>query len=418
MRHEALSHGPSPRPVVVFSDDWGRHPSSCQHIVRRMVEERVVIWVNTIGTRLPRLTADDMRRAASKVRRWIGGAEARTDDMRGPIVIDPVMWPSFRGRWQRKLNAALIGRSVTAAIERHCPRAPVVVTTVPITADLIGRVPAERWVYYMVDDLSAWPGLDERTLRTMDDQQLSKVDAAAVVSEALYERARQAGHRPRMITHGVDLERWASLNLSPRPTGDDHPALRAIAESPKPVAMYWGLIDSRIDWEAMRRLASIWPGRIVLLGPVTEQVRRMPPVKAVTMPGAVPRQLLPDAARMADVLIMPYGHSPVTHAMQPLKLMEYLATDKPVVCIDIPAANAWRECCDVTDAAHFAQRVVDRWRNGTTAHQLAMRWRRLSGESWQAKAAILAEMIDDTTRPEPRAMHLPHPLQTVPSRAA
>ena len=25
---------------LVFSDDWGRHPSSCQHLVRRLLNER------------------------------------------------------------------------------------------------------------------------------------------------------------------------------------------------------------------------------------------------------------------------------------------------------------------------------------------------------------------------------------------
>src|SRR5262245_8337679 len=41
-------------PLLVFSDDWGRHPSSCQHLIRRLRQDFPVLWVNTIGTRQPK----------------------------------------------------------------------------------------------------------------------------------------------------------------------------------------------------------------------------------------------------------------------------------------------------------------------------------------------------------------------------
>ena len=37
--------------LLVFSDDWGRHPSSCQHLVRNLLDRYPVVSVNTIGTR-------------------------------------------------------------------------------------------------------------------------------------------------------------------------------------------------------------------------------------------------------------------------------------------------------------------------------------------------------------------------------
>ena len=35
---------------LVFADDWGRHPSSCQHLIRQLLARYPVLWVNTIGT--------------------------------------------------------------------------------------------------------------------------------------------------------------------------------------------------------------------------------------------------------------------------------------------------------------------------------------------------------------------------------
>ena len=46
---------------------------------------------------------------------------------------------------------------------------------------------------------------------------------------------------------------------------------------------------------------------------------------------------------------MPYADLPVTRAMQPLKLKEYLATGRPVVVRDLPATRAWADCLDLAD---------------------------------------------------------------------
>ena len=47
--------------LVVFADDWGRHPSSCQHLVRQLVDDCDVVWINTIGTRRPELNMATLR---------------------------------------------------------------------------------------------------------------------------------------------------------------------------------------------------------------------------------------------------------------------------------------------------------------------------------------------------------------------
>ncbi|MSP72677.1 MAG: hypothetical protein EXR76_10970 [Myxococcales bacterium] len=51
---------------IVFSDDWGRHPSSCQHLFRHIALEHRVLWVETVGLRPPLLTRADLCRAAEK----------------------------------------------------------------------------------------------------------------------------------------------------------------------------------------------------------------------------------------------------------------------------------------------------------------------------------------------------------------
>ena len=64
----------SSRPaLMVFADDWGRHASSCQHLIRRLREDFRVLWVNSIGTRRVRADAFTFRRGLEKLTAWQKG---------------------------------------------------------------------------------------------------------------------------------------------------------------------------------------------------------------------------------------------------------------------------------------------------------------------------------------------------------
>ncbi len=72
------------RGILVFSDDWGRHPSSCQHLIRHLLDRTPVVWVNTIGTRRPRFSPYTLQRGLGKVRHWVGSGEATGDEKARP----------------------------------------------------------------------------------------------------------------------------------------------------------------------------------------------------------------------------------------------------------------------------------------------------------------------------------------------
>jgi glycosyltransferase involved in cell wall biosynthesis len=378
------------QPLLVFADDFGRHPSSCQHLIRRMAGDRRVLWVNTIGTRRPRLCWSDLRRGVEKLRQWAKPLPAaRANDSEQITVINPPMLPTFGSRTARAINRRLIGRAVTKAVRRELDTDPIVITTLPITADIVGHIPAARWIYYCVDDLSAWPGLDAKTLATMECELLAKVDSVGAVSEVLARRAAAAGREATLITHGIDLSLWSDSKPA-----SAHPVLEALAELPRPISLYWGLIDGRLDVPLVQSLADRTTGSVALVGPTQGDVAALRNTAGVAMPGPLPYPLLPQAAKLADVLIMPYAASPVTRAMQPLKLLEYLATDRPVVCADLPAVRDWADCCDVTGHDGFVERVCRRQVTGPTLWQYRARRRRLVTETWEHKAALLESLID------------------------
>jgi glycosyltransferase involved in cell wall biosynthesis len=373
-----------PAPLVVFSDDWGRHPSSCQHLIRHLLPRRRVTWVNTIGLRPPRFDRATAHRGVEKLRSWFpaSGGRKPPESSSQPLVLSPLMWPSFRSRLARGLNRRLLARTVRRATESG--PAPVVVTTLPVVADLLGRVRAARWVYYCVDDYSTWPGLDGRTLRAREAELAAKVDVAVAVSETLQTHLAKLGRPAHLLTHGVDLDFW-------RKPGSPRDAL----DLPRPLVTFWGVIDRRTDVNFVRKLGEMMTeGTILLIGPQDHpdpallrcaRVRTLPPV---------PFDDLPALAASSAVLIAPYADLPVTRAMQPLKLKEYLATGKPVVVRKLPATESWADCADVVETPEaFARAVLERLQTGLPDEQRRARMR-LGAESWAAKAEQFERWID------------------------
>lgn len=388
--------------LIVFSDDWGRHPSSCQHLIRNLLDRYPVLWVNTIGTRAPRLDLMTLKRVTEKVRHWGGKKSESSGNSNGLTagqhpnltVVNPKMWPWFGSRRDRRLNRWLLGRQLIPLIQQ-LPQPVVGITTLPITADLPDVLPVERWVYYCVDDFSAWPGLDGETLRKMDRDMIHRADSIVAVSETLQRMIAEERRSSILLTHGVDVEFWHGSSDMKTPDGT---ARSGIASK----IVFWGVIDRRMDTPSLRQLSHDMPNAdIVLIGPQQDpdpEILSLSNIK--TMP-AQPIVALPAIARDADVLIMPYTDLPVTRAMQPLKLKEYLATGRPVVVNRLPSTESWSDCLDVaTTPVEFSQLVQKRSAHGIPDSQSAARIR-IIRESWKSKAeelsSILTGQFDDRT---------------------
>lgn len=408
--------------LIVFSDDWGRHPSSCQHLTRHLLGRYPTLWVNTIGTRRPKLSSEDIGKIAVKLMRWTRGSTVEPSGTTGPTVLNPVMYPGFRRVWQRRLNAHLISRSVHRALgPRVSDQARVVITTVPIIADVVGRLDVDRWVYYCVDDFSVWPGLDGTVIDAMERQLVRGVDRLVAVSKNLQERLLSMGRQAGLMPHGIDLDHWGfdpdarktHLAHQPAPAPGENRALPDWWSTlRRPILLFWGVVDRRLDSECCLALAQNC-GTLVLLGPQQSPDPRLAANPRVHMPGPVPYDDLPLLAQAADVLVMPYADLPVTRAIQPLKLKEYLATGKPAVIRSLPATTQWSDAADVVESTQrFVQATTLRAQHGTPVSQHTAR-RRLRDESWAAKAAQLERILFDPLTPE----DLSSPLGTTAAQA-
>jgi len=363
--------------LLVFADDWGRHPSSCQHLMGHLLAKYRVWWINTIGMRPPRFDRATFARGWEKLRHWFQphpGPDGLPENL---TVVNPRMWPWFSRPHDRRINRRLLLKQLRPLI--HSVGSEVLaVTTIPLVADLMESLPVVRWVYYCVDDFGHWPGVDQAAVRAMESLVVHRADVLVAASEPLQQRLAEQGRTASLLTHGVDLEHWISENREP---------LDALAGLERPLVVFWGLLDRRMDVALVHRVSKgLDRGTLVLVGPESEPdpaLYQSP--RVVHLPG-MPYEELPRLAAAASVLVMPYADLPVTRAMQPLKLKEYLATGKPVVARDLPAIRPWADALDLASTPEaFACLVRQRMAEGLPAAQAEAR-RRLSEESWASKA--------------------------------
>jgi hypothetical protein len=404
----AAPRSPEVGSLLVFSDDWGRHPSSCQHLVRHLVRSIPVTWVNTIGTRAPRFDLATLRRVGEKLKQWRPSGRhtenAASDDQEqhaapqnpaGLTVVNPKMWPWFSHRHDRQLNQWLLKQQLSRLVQQM-PQPVVGLTTLPITADLPDALTVSRWVYYCVDDFSLWPGLDGDTLRRMNRDIIRSADSLVAVSEPLRTMIASEGRTAELLTHGVDVDFWTLPEDSQKDSTTVTPA--CLQSIPRPLVVFWGVIDRRMDTASLVRLsADLSAGTILLIGPQQDPdpaILSLPNVRCLP---PQPMHILPSIACEASVLIMPYADLPVTRAMQPLKLKEYMATGRPVVVNHLPSTAAWSDCLEVAHSPEqFSQLVRTAISRGTGESQRAAR-QRLQHESWSARAELLLQIIQNGT---------------------
>ncbi|WP_353117840.1 glycosyltransferase [Nitratidesulfovibrio sp.] len=382
-----MMHG---KDFIVFSDDWGRHPFSCQHILRHFMPGNRVLWVNTIGMRLPRLSLYDARRAVEKLYAWMGPSPGETRPLpEGLRVIAPVMLPFAPLAPVREFNRRSVVGDVRRAAAAWGLRDPILLATLPNAADYVGRCGESLVVYYCVDEFAVWPGMNlPEMVRSLEADLLRSADLVVGVSDALVARKGNGRSPTHLLTHGVDFAHF-------RTAYDSQPVPPFLADLTGPVIGFYGLIDTHLDVELLAGLLDARPDwTVVLIG-----VKRIPLDALERRPNfrwlpAVPYADLPRHAARFDAAIIPYRVNEHTCTANPLKLREYMATGKPVVTTPMTEVLRFRDVIHVASTVGgFVEAIAAELAAPTPPDA---RWAVLAGETWEDKAQALSGWMEAT----------------------
>ncbi|MFW6145851.1 MAG: FemAB family XrtA/PEP-CTERM system-associated protein [Planctomycetota bacterium] len=372
---------------VVFSDDWGRHPSSCQHLFARLVRRHRVLWVNTIGMRAPKADAFTLRRGLEKVAEWRRPLRRVHANLH---VYAPPMLP-VAGGGAGRLNVRLVAAAVRRVMRRLGFVRPVLFASVPTAADYLGRLGEAHSVYYITDDYRFWPGATPEVIAAQDAQLTAQADLVLPCGEALAE-GRRPGGRMMMLPHAVDLDHFARAPAAGEPAD--------LAAIDRPRLCFFGLLYEKIDLDLIARVARARPDRqIVLLGPVATDLAAVAGLDNVHVLGPKPYEQLPAYLHAMDALLLAYRLDEQTRRNAPLKIRECLAVGKPVVAKGMTDLAAYAPLIDLADTDQAYLAACDRACD-TPPNVEAMR-AAVAADTWEARARQVEAALADLAVPAP-----------------
>lgn len=386
--------------LVVLGEDWGLHPSSTQHLIKRLLPDYQVLWVNSIGLRRPRFNLRDLGRLGRKLGAVLRrparplAASDTSPTEHGPTVLPPLALPLPGSLLAGRIN----GHWLAAQIRRTLPELdkPLLWISLPSAVDLVGKLGERAVIYYCGDDFSALAGVDHQAIARCEARLVEKADLILAASPALANRFPP--HKTRLLSHGVDL----GLFMPPLPRPADLP-------SGRPIAGFYGSLSSWIDIPLLADTARALPHwDLVLIGPHQTDLSPLASLPNVHLLGPRPHHTLAAYAQHWQVSLLPFVDNAQIRACNPLKLREYLAAGRPIVSTDFPALDGYRELVHLPGPGdHLAQAIQHaaldaaapdwfmryEWDTLTRSEGRTMRQQAIALQSWDHKADELKSWL-------------------------
>jgi glycosyltransferase involved in cell wall biosynthesis len=294
-----------------------------------------VTYVEKLGVRNP-----GPRHAAALLARLRAPASRAGDGPALPFpAVSPRLAPPRRAPGVDALNRAWLARQLLAHVGD--PARTVLWLRYP-TPEIVPFAERGDWaavIYEVVDDHLHGPGIDARlgrVLRAAEDRLLRRAELVFAWSDALAE-----GLAPR---HANVVVAPAAADLA------GFAAARANAVPAERVAVYAGSLDFRFDAALVAETARALPDwRFRLAGPPdAEALAALGGAANVELLGPLAPEEVPPLLASGSVCLMPYRLTPFNDNLFPIKLIDGLASGRPVVATPIRSA---REFGDVVGLA-------------------------------------------------------------------
>jgi glycosyltransferase involved in cell wall biosynthesis len=382
--------------VVYFGAvDWSHTWQRPQQIASRLAAQGRVIYVDPIGLR--RLRLSDAPRLVRRLRGSDGHLPVAIPD--GVSLISGHAATLASGlRAPSGWTARLIVSAVHRALEEAHIDRPVIWagTPSPALVAALDRLPSRLLVYDCLDAVAAFrPGQPE--VEAAEAALARRADVVLATTRELEARMRRWSTRTVLVPNAADYEHF-SRSIAPAEIPDE---LRAL---PRPVVGYVGEVAEWFDTGLVRRLALRHPDwSIVLVGPVTAEARHALPDANIHVLGRRPYSELPRYLAGFDCCLIPFRASPLTAAVSPVKLYEYLAAGKPVVSTPLPSVLPFRREVLVGADRRFLEAVDEAVAGRHDAVAAEARRRCARAHTWDHRLASILGALHAAEAADPGA---------------
>jgi hypothetical protein len=386
------SSGPGESHDVVFTF-YGETWTDAQRRSSYMAGDRLLLTLLNSPAVRNLVVANPYRSAPIQLARRLAGERSApfpTDSHR--LLVEPRRARRRDATSVRALERAYAtyDRVLHRAATRVGARQPAVITTSPFVAGFAPLRWARRVTFYAWDDWMSglpvrrwWPAYEEAYARVRNSGRV-----VVAVSQAIVDRIMPTGPTA-VVPNGVAPEEWRSPPAPP-------PWFAAL---PSPRILYVGVLDDRLDVEALCEVAARFSqGTVVLLGPISDRTALDPlrSVRNVRVEPPVGREEVASVVHAAEVCVMPHRSNSLTAAMSPLKLYEYVAGGRPVAATDLaPVRAVDPRIVRVREGESFAAGVADALDRGPLPEDERLAF--IDANSWQQRHDDLLTLALDTS---------------------
>lgn len=375
------------RDILCFSHDWTGDPLSKTHLMRVLSKENRILWINAIANRMPTASSKDVSRIIRKLKSF---AEPVREVEPNIHVLNPLAIPSYGNAAVRKFNQKFLLRQVKKAMRRLGMKNVINMVFNPAAGLLAGKLSETELIYYCVDEYTAFTGA-AKGLREIEEDLFRRSDLVVVSAEKLLENKKGYNENTFIIRHGTD---WRHFRTA---LDDETKIPDEIANLPRPVIGFHGLLADWVDYELIKKTAAHFNGgSIVLIGKITvdaeKKIKILDDVKNIHFLGRKSYSELPAFCKGFDVALNPFEISELTLAANPLKVREYLAAGVPTVSTDIPEVRILEDCLVGVDHADFIAKIEEALASRKPRAEISDGVRH---ESWEAKVDELREIIKE-----------------------
>ena len=266
----------------------------------------------------------------------------------------------------------------------------------PMTAPhFLDGFDAVATVYDCMDELAQFR-FAPPSLREREQLLISRADVVFTGGYQLFQLKSRYHSNVHFYGCGVDAEHYSKAR---RPE-TELPA--ELAKLPRPILGYFGVIDERLDYALLARIAQEMPdASIVMVGPFAKvEQGSLPNFPNIHWLGQRAYTDLPALVKSFDVCLMPFALNDATQYINPTKTLEYMAAGKPIVSTAVPdVLHHFTPIVDVAlTAEEFIAAIQGAARN-PRAELIEQGIDRANRASWDSIVSAMRGHMLDSVRP-------------------
>lgn len=382
--------------IICFGgSDWNTPLwTNRQHIMSRLSKENRVLYIESIGIRMPNITkGTDLRKIFKRLKYLFHPMQERSENL---YILTPFVLLAVNNCFFCMFNKAVLRACVNSARKKLNFTNPVLWTYLPHAVWLLGDVSYEAVLYHCVDEYKEVPGVASDQFAVLEAELLNKCDLVFTTSKKLYESKKAHNKNTYYLPNVADFAHFSMSRKGETKIPDDMVRVR------KPVIGYIGnLCDHKVDMDLLDFSArSRQDVSFVLIGPVWEgnteihdKIERLKELNNVHFLGLKAYEDLPAYIKGFDVCIIPHKMTEYSKYSFPLKLNEFLASGKPVVSTELPSIEDYK---DVVYMASSPRDFVDMLQKALSEDLPDKRKERIAAASkntWEARIKTMEKIM-------------------------